>query len=280
MKNMKNMKNYIIYILLLLFSTELFSQDFENKFIEQHQVVDTMLLRIKYDFRFMVCPRIEKMPNIDSLYLEIGCSSVHSYVQSERDLDIKIETTLAKTGKRKSITGKWYAKIGEIYHNFPENKITVLTGMDIAGVFRHIEPIPDFNWQVTNEKKKILRYSCQKATCSFRGRDYEAWFTPEIPMSYGPWKFRGLPGLILEVKDTKGAYVFVCKGVEKPKGKHITYWNRKYTDCDRKFMRKHQRILCKKPVTYMSGYGDMKYTNKGPIKDEEWGYEPNPIELE
>ncbi len=58
-----------------------------------------------------------------------------------------------------------------------------------------------WKWNLHNETKKIGNFRCQKATITFRGRHYTAWFTNEIPVRYGPWKFQGLSGLILEVYD-------------------------------------------------------------------------------
>ena len=58
-----------------------------------------------------------------------------------------------------------------------------------------------WNWKLNNDTKKIGNFNCQKATIKFRGRNYTAWFTNEIPVRYGPWKFQGLSGLILEVYD-------------------------------------------------------------------------------
>jgi GLPGLI family protein len=54
-------------------------------------------------------------------------------------------------------------------------------------------------WEIKDEVKKILNYKCQKATCNYRGRNYVVFFTSEIPIQNGPFKFDGLPGLILEV---------------------------------------------------------------------------------
>lgn len=68
-------------------------------------------------------------------------------------------------------------------------------------------------WRIEPETKQIGQFLCQKATCSFRGRDYIAWFTPEIPVSYGPWKLNGLPGLILEVNDLKNEVIFTATEV-------------------------------------------------------------------
>lgn len=68
------------------------------------------------------------------------------------------------------------------------------------------EDTPNLNWEILNETKKIDKYTCQKAKTYFRGREYHAWFTDEIPNSGGPWKFNNTPGLILEVADINGKY--------------------------------------------------------------------------
>lgn len=60
---------------------------------------------------------------------------------------------------------------------------------------------PVIKWNLKNkETKKIGKYVCKKATAIFRGTEVEAYYTTEIPISAGPFKFKGLPGLILEVR--------------------------------------------------------------------------------
>ncbi len=71
-------------------------------------------------------------------------------------------------------------------------------------------------WNITNETKKIGSYSCTKATTTFRGRDYTAWFTLKIPVPYGPWKLNGLPGLILEAYDTDKYVYWYFKNLVYP----------------------------------------------------------------
>lgn len=63
-------------------------------------------------------------------------------------------------------------------------------------------------WEIQNEFKKINIYNCQRAKGKFRGRDYIVWFTSDIPISLGPWKLNGLPGLILEASDSKNMFHF------------------------------------------------------------------------
>lgn len=66
----------------------------------------------------------------------------------------------------------------------------------------------NFDWKITTERKQILKYTCIKATTMFRGRTYVAWFTEDVPTPIGPWKFNGLPGLIIAVNDTENIYTF------------------------------------------------------------------------
>jgi GLPGLI family protein len=65
-------------------------------------------------------------------------------------------------------------------------------------------------WKIENDTLSILNQKCQKATTVFKGRNYLAWFTPDIPLNTGPWLFNGLPGLILRVQDSKGQFLFEC----------------------------------------------------------------------
>jgi GLPGLI family protein len=68
-------------------------------------------------------------------------------------------------------------------------------------------------WEILNEYKKINIYNCQKAKGKFRGRVYDVWFTFDIPISLGPWKLNGLPGLILEAKDATNMFYFYADKV-------------------------------------------------------------------
>jgi GLPGLI family protein len=64
------------------------------------------------------------------------------------------------------------------------------------------------NWTISNEKKKIGNFNVTKATAEYGGRNWTAWFSPDIPFPYGPYVFYGLPGLILDIADDKDNYHF------------------------------------------------------------------------
>jgi len=74
--------------------------------------------------------------------------------------------------------------------------------------FQYKESNNNIKWEITSETLSINGLKCQKATAYYAGRNYEAWFSNEIPISDGPYKFSGLPGLIIKISDLKNHYVF------------------------------------------------------------------------
>jgi len=69
-------------------------------------------------------------------------------------------------------------------------------------------------WNISPEKQKIGVWQVQKATTDFAGRIWTAWFTTEIPIQDGPYKFRGLPGLIVQLEDQTLSHRFELKGIK------------------------------------------------------------------
>lgn len=64
------------------------------------------------------------------------------------------------------------------------------------------------NWKMLSETTKIGDYKVQKAETEFAGRKWTAWFTTDLPYQDGPYKFSGLPGLVVKAEDDKGEYSF------------------------------------------------------------------------
>lgn len=87
------------------------------------------------------------------------------------------------------------------------NRITVLDNVAVNEYAYH-EPMDKMKWIIEQETQKIGNLQCQKARGSFAGRDYIAWFTRQIALPEGPYKFNGLPGLIVKIEDTQQHYIF------------------------------------------------------------------------
>ncbi len=94
-----------------------------------------------------------------------------------------------------------------IVKNYQEGQYTTQRQI-ILNRYVYTENKPVFDWKVTSDTLTVLGYPCKKAVCLFRGRHYTAWFAPDIPLMEGPWKFNGLPGLIMKVEDADKDYSF------------------------------------------------------------------------
>lgn len=71
-----------------------------------------------------------------------------------------------------------------------------------------VETNDKINWKLDNDTKIIGGYKVQKATTKYGGRNWTAWFTKDINLSEGPYKFQGLPGMIFEIYDDKDNFKF------------------------------------------------------------------------
>ncbi|WP_448787651.1 GLPGLI family protein [Bacteroides graminisolvens] len=141
-----------------------------------------------------------------------------------------------------------------IYKNYPENGMTVtdFLGGDYV-VYEDV--LNDQDWQITDSIKTVLDYNCQQAVCRFRGREWIAWFTTDIPVVNGPWKLGGLPGLILEAYDQGNQYYFNIIGLERKNNKPILFGESffkkiKYIKTNRKDFLK----ACKRKIDNASGF--------------------------
>lgn len=116
----------------------------------------------------------------------------------------------------------------------------------------YVEPTECPVWEIGQETKEILGYQCRRATCGFRGRVWVVWFTPEIPVSEGPWKLFGLPGLVLEAEDCRGHYSYRATGISsqdiRPVGIRI------YNVHDPFRIKSRQRFLQRLYKQYIKGY--------------------------
>jgi len=76
------------------------------------------------------------------------------------------------------------------------------------------ESLEDIGWNLTTETKLFDKINTQKASATFKGREWEVWFAPDIPFETGPWKLHGLPGLIIEAYDKNREIEFLFNGFE------------------------------------------------------------------
>ncbi|MDP5078109.1 MAG: GLPGLI family protein [Nonlabens sp.] len=76
---------------------------------------------------------------------------------------------------------------------------------------------PKLEWVLAEGTKKILNYECKRANVDYGGRKWTAWFTTSLPLDVGPYKFKGLPGLILGISDDTNSFSFMAVGLSNNK---------------------------------------------------------------
>ncbi|MDE6796339.1 MAG: GLPGLI family protein [Muribaculaceae bacterium] len=101
-----------------------------------------------------------------------------------------------------------------IFRSLPKNEMTVYDKVGMLEQGCYTEPLGEIEWEIGDSTKNVLGYECVMAKTNYHGRDWTAWFAPDIPISEGPWKLTGLPGLILEATESTGQHGFIATGLE------------------------------------------------------------------
>jgi len=185
-----------------------------NEKIKMEPIDDVQFI-VQYETKMITDTLNPEKKIEESMVLKVGTTS-SSYYSYTRYLTDSLFGEQLKKGGNVRIEKKNEENMGivtyQIYKNYPAGKVTTLDRLAMNR-FRCEEENEMPAWELLPDTATILSYSCQKAVCRFKGREYEAWFTPEIPRNEGPWKLYGLPGLILKASDSQGHYTFECTGL-------------------------------------------------------------------
>ena len=109
-----------------------------------------------------------------------------------------------------------------VYKNYPTGQMTITDRISLQD-YCYVDSLHTQTWTMGDSTREVLGYTCQQATADFRGRRWTAWFAMDIPVSDGPWKLGGLPGLILEAYDEGQQHVFTAVGLERVKDEPIIF---------------------------------------------------------
>ena len=135
-----------------------------------------------------------------------------------------------------------------VYKNYPTGQMTITDRISLQD-YCYVDSLHAQKWTMGDSTREVLGYTCQQATADFRGRRWTAWFATDIPVSDGPWKLGGLPGLILEAYDEGQQHVFTAVGLERVKDEPIIFnqkdgHNRRFEPTNRlDFLRMERRFL-------------------------------------
>lgn len=211
MKNFKKLNFGIIFLLTLHFciAIQIQAQPPTNV---AHTALDTSKLVINYSLYYAIDSNNLSAVSQEDMLLIIG-SETSQFIS--RNLHLYV--LKLKESEKPGLPSDWLANLNDrmpipkirynIFKNFPINKITYIERIP-SYTFAYEESVELFNWDLTSEIDSFQGFQVQKALTHYGGRDWIAWFSPEIPLTEGPYKFCGLPGLILKIYDTKHHYTF------------------------------------------------------------------------
>lgn len=256
--------------------------------IKKSEPIDQLMFRAQYELTMVEdSTKTDTQPNVETMMLEIGQKSsvFYSYTSYLRDSvlleDVKNNASQDVMMEHSKAYGNGRITY-RVYKNYPAGKVTTLDRL-VTSNFRCEEKNEKPQWTLLSDTATLLTYPCRKATCRFRGRTYTAWYTPEIPVSEGPWKLCGLPGFIMKAEDSRAHYTFTCMGIELYKEpKPLLFNGKRYESVSRKDLNKVYERYAKDPMGFIASTAPhVKVT----IKDEsgnaakhvEFPY--NPIEL-
>ena len=114
-----------------------------------------------------------------------------------------------------SVPGK-DIKTFEVWKNRPDKHQITYLDWTFIDSWIYTQDFPDFQWEIEPDSTQtILEHPCMMAVGNYAGRTWKAWFTMDIPMSDGPWKLCGLPGLILKAEDARGEFFFTAISIQQ-----------------------------------------------------------------
>ena len=191
--------------------------------------IDEAYLKCQYDYTYVVDTLSGKTAK-DWLVLQIGkklskCYSYYSmqvdsiFASPDRDVILRQQINAAIGSKT-----EWPHKRMKayVYKNYPQGKMTVTDGL-LMQDYIYEDTLYAQNWVIQDFSKLILGHECQKAVCQYRGHCWTAWFAMDIPITDGPWKLCGLPGLIMEATSEDNSHTFKLLGLERVSKEPIVF---------------------------------------------------------
>lgn len=179
------------------------------------QVADTTTYRSVQDTMTLLIGKDHSLFYTEKLAFHDSICSLPGGEQQFRELSVQ---AVRQGQKILPISGDY------LYHDLKNGGFTTRTQLNREFI-EYAEEAEMIPWQFTDSVKTVLGFECHQAEADFRGRHWIAWYTLEVPVSQGPWKLCGLPGLICEAYDARRHYVYTLTALVPDPGREIIFYN-------------------------------------------------------
>ncbi|MBO4994617.1 MAG: GLPGLI family protein [Muribaculaceae bacterium] len=212
----------ILSLLCIFISITGFSQETCSRIIDKATPVDTARYTVAYSLKYKFHPGIKDYYD-DVRIVQIGKHRVKDYSDIINHFD-----SLATEQIRRGADS--YSNVSG--NPWPLEIVRPVRGANADSKYRlsthtflvYSDSVPTLEWNFSsNDTDTIMGYECRKATTEFAGRNYTAWYAPELPLPFGPYKFGGLPGLILKIEDGERQFVWEAIGFQQSNAPIMEY---------------------------------------------------------
>ncbi len=166
-----------------------------SKVVAQTEAIDTAQFVAVYDYECRT-QNDEGTPVTDRMQVvvQVGRTVTKSMpLSAYKEKDMEEEDDIITAHQEA------YLHMPTVWTGYPNGQTTVRDWI-FPHEFEGTEPTPEIAWTLTDDTLTVSGYYCQTATCKFRGVAWTVCYTEEIPSSAGPWRLRGLPGLIVKAE--------------------------------------------------------------------------------
>lgn len=268
---------------LKLFLTIVVSLLVDSIIYSQNDLKDTLKYKIVYDFSYQ--ENKEDTLNKKSEQMVLKVAENFSFYISYNNM--ALQDLLLGSKKTHEIPNMQSTPRTRLLYTILKdykNDRTIFSDRIGVDNYSFTSSLDNFDWKLYNEQKTIMGYQCKKATTKFAGRDYIAWYSTEISISDGPYKFRGLPGLIFSIYDTNNHYRFDISSIDTDNNyfsteslfsKPIQINNEEYKTLKRKYREKPSSMVNSGAITFPKEFLELADKKA----KERLIYENNPLEL-
>lgn len=197
------MKKYIAFFVLI--SNLFIAQN--QRFSYQYQFVKDTLNKQEITKELMNLDIVKEGSTFYSRDVYVSDSIMNAYFENQ------IKTTGSMNVDTKIMSQRKGTVRYRIIKDYPDFKIASVLNIGID--YYKVSDDRKLIWKILPDRQKIGDFNTQKATTEFAGRKWEAWFSSELPFQDGPYKFHGLPGLIIKLEDRTKTHQFELIGVSK-----------------------------------------------------------------
>lgn len=231
---------------------------FGNSQVKNDTIGEVQLL-VQYEVSIVTDTLQKENVVHETMMLEVGKGVSKFYSYTKFLCDSVVGAAYANNASQEVINGhlKKYgvSKLSEsFFKGYPAGKITTLNEVGGISKIRCEETEERPQWSLSEDTLNIIGYTCRRATSTFKGRTWTVWFATDIPVSEGPWKLYGLPGLVLKAEDSFGNYLFQCTGMQQCRTyRPILFHGKEYEPMNRKAYNKTQERYYDDPVGFLTG---------------------------